>query len=139
MALDNPKEHIHDRIRGTIFNDATNSDLHTVRTTSKGTFVPTGLSVGGENTTIDIGDTATLLPATPLTDRNALSVHNTDSTEFLYVGFDSGVTADSVVGTTSGRQVGPGLALNFDVRDGVVLYAIAETGKTIRVHIMELA
>ena len=122
-----------------IFQDPANGYLETVRTTSKGTFVPTGLSVSGKNTTIDITDTATLLPATALTARNALSVHNTDSQESIYVGFDNTVTADSVIGNTSGRQVGAGLALNFDITDNVSLYAIAESGKTVRVHIMELA
>lgn len=137
MALDNPKEHIHDRVRGTIFNDPDNLDLHTVRTTAKGTFSQTGLKNGGRNTTLDVGDTATAMPV--FSSRNALSIHNTSETEILYVGFDTSVTADSVIGTTSGRQVGPGQILNFDATDNISLYAVAETGKTIRVHVMELA
>ncbi len=107
--------------------------------TGGGEITPSGLNTEGKNTTIDIGDTYAKLPSTPLNDRNALSIHNTSTTDILYIGFDSNVTADNVLGNTSGRQLGTGQVMNFDVTNNVEIYAIAPTGKTIRVHLMELA
>lgn len=105
--------------------------------TLTGELTPSGLKTAGKNTTIDISTTAVMLPSTALLKRNALSIHNTSSTDILYIGFDNTVTADNVVGNTSGRQVGAGQIINFDVTDAVAIWAIANT--SIRVHIMELS
>lgn len=131
-------KHIQDKFRDVIFNDPTNNNLDTMRTTAKGTFSPTGLSTDWIITTLDVTDTATLLPATALVGRNALSIYNTSETDFVFIG-KSNVTADNVVGTTSGWDLPPKGYMNFDVKDNISIYAIAETGKTIRVKIMELA
>ena len=119
-------------------NDATDGKER-LRTTGTitGEISPSGLKTAGKNTTMDIGTTAVQLPSSPLSERNALSIHNTSTTDILYIGFDNTVTADSVVGNTSGRQVGAGQIINFDVTDAVAIWAIAAT--TIRVQIMELA
>lgn len=106
--------------------------------TITGEFTPTGLHVAIFVTTKDITDTATPLPTTPYPDRNSMVVHNKSMTDTLYIG-PATVTADNVIGTTSGHEVGPGETFAVDIRDDIVLYGRAETGKTIRVKITEVA
>lgn len=89
-------------------------------------------------TTLDITDVATLLPTAAFTGRRALAIVNKDVAEILYLG-NATVTADTVVGTTSGWEVNPQEAFNADIDDVLVLYGIAPAGKTIRVKILELA
>ncbi len=103
-----------------------------------GTYTPAGLATTIKVTTLDVTDTQTPLPATALALRATISVLNTDTTEILYIG-PSGVTADNVVGTTSGDEVGPGNKFAIDLADSVILYGIAPAGKTIRVKVLEIA
>jgi hypothetical protein len=107
--------------------------------TFTGSVTVSGLNIQGRNTTMNITSTAASMPATALTLRNAMTVTNLSGTDTLYVGFDSSVTADSVVGTTSGFPVGPQQGFNLDITPNVVLYGIAEAGKTIKIIITELA
>ena len=104
-----------------------------------GDIKPTGLSTALKTTTMNIGDTAVKLPATALANRNAISVHNKDSVETLYIGDSNSVTADSVVGITSGWEIGPQEFINFDITDDIDLYGIAPSGKTILIKVMEIA
>lgn len=104
----------------------------------EGQFSPTGLKVAIKTTTADITDTATTLPLISLTGRNSMVIHNKSVSETLYIG-NSDVTADSVLGTTSGHEVLPGETFAIDITDQIVLYGIAPTGKTIRVKITEVA
>lgn len=97
---------------------------------------PSGLQNDFKTTTMNVGDVAIPIPATPLVDRNSLSIVNLDSVETLYIG-DSNVTADRVVGNTSGWEVGAGETLNFDVKDTIIIYGRCETGKTILVKVLE--
>lgn len=97
-----------------------------------------GLSVAGKNTTLEVSTTAIPLPAIPLVDRNALSVRNLDSSNTLYIGFSTAVTADSVVGVTSGWQVGPNETYNVDIQDDIVIYGIVISG-TIKIQVQEFA
>lgn len=97
---------------------------------------PSGLQNDFRTTTMLIGDVAASIPATPLSDRNSLSIANLDLAETLYIG-DSNVTADRVVGITSGWEVGPGETLNFDVKDTIIIYGRAESGKSIMVKVLE--
>jgi len=103
-----------------------------------GSVSTSGLTTEIKVTTLDITDTAGALPATALTDRNALSVHNKHATETLYIG-PATVTADSSTGTTSGWEVGPGAFVSFDITDSIILYGRAESGQTIQVKITEIA
>lgn len=109
-----------------------------VRTSTKGTFKFSGLSIGTRITTMDVGDTPVAIPATPYADRNAMSVSNTSQVDTLYIG-NVDVTADTEIGTTSGWECGPNENFNCDISDAVVLYAVAPTGKTIRIKVMEIA
>lgn len=110
-----------------------------VRTSASGVIQPIGLQTAGRNYTMNVSTSAVALPSLgPLTDRNALAIHNLDDTNTLYVGFDNTVTADSTPGSqTSGWPVYPGATLQFDLTDDVVIYGIAST--TIKIIIMELA
>ncbi len=103
-----------------------------------GEFSVSGLKVGGKITTILVSTTALALPATALTDRNAIAIRNLSDTDILYIGFDTLITANDVLGTTAGWQVGPQENLQFDITDAVVIYGIAASG-SIKVQIMELA
>jgi hypothetical protein len=104
----------------------------------KGAFRFSGLNIGMRITTMEIGDTATAIPATPFTQRNAIAILNLDPALTLYVG-PSSVTEGRTVGTTAGWEVGPSEAFNVDITDGVVVYGIAPAGETILVKILEIA
>jgi hypothetical protein len=99
---------------------------------------PSGLQTAGRITTMNVSASAIALPTTALTDRNALSIRNLDSTTTLYVGFHTGVTATDTVGTDSGWQVGPDENIQFDITDDIVIYGIVASG-TIKVQVMELS
>lgn len=124
----------------------TSSGNHAVRVATdasdpldvSGTFAPGGLSDSIRITTMDVTDVAAPIPATALTNRATISILNTDTTEILYIG-NATVTADNVVGTTSGDEVGPGNKFAIDLAASVVLYGIAPAGKTIRVKVLEIA
>jgi hypothetical protein len=103
-----------------------------------GSFSPSGLFTDWLITTMDISDTATPLPATPLSGRNSIIVFNKSLTETLYIG-KSDLTADTVNGTTSGWDIPKNSYYAFDVRDSIVIYGRCETGKSVKVKIMELA
>ena len=114
-------------------------DVNVLGGTVTGELSPTGLKNGGRMTTMEVTDTATMLPPVALTGRNSMKVTNLSTTETMYVGFDALVTADRAIGNTAGDELGPNEAINFDVTDEVPIYAIAESGKTILIKIMELA
>lgn len=97
-----------------------------------------GLSEAMLTTTMQVSGTAVMLPPTALTNRNSLSIFNKSETETLYIGQTNAVTADSVVGTKSGWEIGPQENLNIDITNDIVLYGITE-GATILVKINEMA
>lgn len=109
-----------------------------VRVKAIGTMTFSGLSEAIKISTLSIGDTVTALPTTALSNRNSISIQNKSSTETLYVG-PSNVEANSTVGGNGGWEIPPQEALNFDIKDVVTIYAIAPTGKTILVKILEMA
>lgn len=114
-------------------------DVNVISGSISGEFTPTGLKVQGKMTTVDITDTASAIPSIALSQRNSLSIANLSTIDTLYIGFSSSVTADSSLGNNAGWEVGPSEGFNIDIQDDIVIYGIAETGKTIRVKIMELA
>jgi len=99
---------------------------------------PSGLQNDFLVTTMNVSDTATQIPASPLTDRNAISIQNLDTIETLYVG-KLNVTADSVVGTTSGWEVGAGETLNLSCKDTIIFYGRCQAGKTVMVKVFEVS
>ena len=108
-----------------------------VRTITEGSFAPSGLRNAMLITTLDIGDTATPIPASPQVNRNSVIIYNLDATKSLYIG-NSDVTADAVNGTTSGWLVPPKSYFSTDVTDNIIIYGIVETG-TIKVQILEVS
>ena len=121
-----------------IADDCYDSANNRWRTTATGTFTPSGLQNDWIITTLDVGDTETVLPAIPLTDRNTMIITNTSAGDTLYIG-PTGVTADNLVGTTSGYEIPPGGQFSIDVTDSIPIYGIAAAGITIRVKIMEVS
>lgn len=105
----------------------------------EGTISFSGLQIGFTTTTLIVGDTVTALPATVLPMRNSIVITNKSTTETLYIADNLLVTADSVVGTTSGHEIPPGEAFNVDLAGDVIIYGVAPTGKTILVKVTELA
>jgi hypothetical protein len=141
-------DHVDDSIRlgnGTDLVTTTTSgsdvglDVNVIGGTVTGELTLSGLRIAGRNTTMNVLDVATVIPAIPLASRNTITVTNMSGTDTLYIGFDTGVTADSVIGITSGFPVGPQQGFNLDVTDEVELYGIAEAGKTIKIIVTELA
>lgn len=101
-------------------------------------FQPSGLSKDWRISTISIGDTELALPVLPLTDRNSIIIHNKSATEKVYIG-KTGVTANTVVGVTSGWEIPASSYYALDVKDTIAIYGICESGKTAIVKVMELA
>lgn len=97
----------------------------------------TGLGLAIRTTTMLVGTTPVKLPAAPLADRNSVQVLNLDDNEILYIG-NSDVTADRVVGTTSGFEVGPGNSFQSDIRGTIEIYGVVASG-SIMVKVTEVA
>ena len=104
-----------------------------------GSFTPSGLTKEIKVTTLQVGDSAVKLPATPLTDRNTLSIFNKSSTVTIYIDDENTVTADSTIGGTGGWEVLPNERLNIDIKNAIELWAIAPTGQTAIVKLLEVA
>lgn len=114
-------------------------DVNVLNDTLTGEFTQTGLKTQGKITTLDITDTVSPIPATALVGRNSLSLTNLSTTDTLYVGFNTNVTASRALGVNAGWEVGPNEGFNLDIQDDIIIYGITETGVTVRVKIMELA
>lgn len=99
---------------------------------------PAGLSKDYRVTTMIISDTATPIPAVPLTDRNAISITNLDGINTLYIGKIT-VTPDRAIGTTAGWETGAGESFNVDITDTIIIYGVAPVGQTILVKVLEIA
>ena len=97
-----------------------------------------GLRIGLENTTLIVDDTATELPAIPLLNRNSMIIFNQSTTVTVYIG-NSNVTADSVVGNTSGWPIPPLSFYATDIKDTIIIYARCPTGQTAKVLVEEVA
>ena len=100
-----------------------------------GSFAPSGLRTALEISNETVGDTATAVPLTPLTNRNSIIIFNQDPVESLFIG-NADVTAS---GVKEGWIIDAGSYFSVDITELIVLYAIAPTGKTISVKIMEFA
>lgn len=117
--------------------DDTKLTEYALRTSATGTFTPSGLQTNIRTTTLDVSTTAQLLPTIALENRNSLIVYNSSQTDKLYLG-GSDVTADMVLGTTSGYELAPQSFFNIDITDDIVLYGIVSNG-TVRVKVTEVA
>lgn len=89
-----------------------------------------GLKTGGRNTTMNVTDSAGKIPLVPFANRNSMSITNLSPVDTVFIGFDGTVTADRVIGTTSGAELGPNEGMNFDLTEAVEIWGITETGKT---------
>jgi len=103
-----------------------------------GAFTPSGLRIALKNTTMDVTDVATPLPAVAIANRNAITIRNLSLVDTVYIG-NLNVTADRILGNTSGGELGPNESWNVDITDSIVLYGRTEAGKTARIKIMELS
>ena len=103
-----------------------------------GTFTFSGFRKTFLTTTMDVGDVAIEMPPVPTVDRNSISVANLSQTETVYIG-NIDVTADQVLGTTSGHELPPNESFNLDIAADVILYARCESGKVARIKITETA
>jgi len=101
---------------------------------------PVGLSKDFRVTTFEVGDTEVKIPPSPLADRNFMMVTNKSETDTVYVA-KTGVQAGNALGTTSGMDIPPGETSNIAIKSNVEveLYAIAETGKTVILKVVEVA
>lgn len=78
-----------------------------------------------ENTVVNVGATATALPATSLADRYSMIVQNLGSV-VVYIG-DANVTANEA--STGGYQLQKdGDSIAIDISDDIVLYGIIASG-----------
>lgn len=99
---------------------------------------PSGLANDFRVTTMNVTDVAAAIPAIALASRVAMSITNLDVAEVVYLG-KATVTANQVLGITAGWEVGPGESFNVDISDALVIYGIAEAGKTILIKVLEIS
>ncbi len=129
---------LNNKVMEAIFDDVENDSLSTVRTTSKGEFSPTGLKTDLLTTTMSVGTTPVKLPATALVGRNSIELHNLDLSLTLYVGKTSSVTADAIIGTTSGKEIDAGSFWSLDITPDIDLYGVVASG-SILLKVTEVA
>jgi hypothetical protein len=103
-----------------------------VRTTATGEFTFSGLKTGGKVTEVTLNSsTWTALPATPLTNRNAISIQNRSGIE-IKINYDNGVSGyEGVIIPNNGERF-------YDITDTIVMYAKSTTG-TPTINVEELA
>ena len=79
---------------------------------------PEDASAGGSGITtkVIVGLSPVKLPTTPMPKRRAIALFNTDTSVFLYIGFDSAVT------TSTGWPVPPNTSLPMDINPEVEIY-----------------
>lgn len=87
-------------------------------------------------TVVTVTDTAQALPATPLVNRNSILIQNKDTTTTIYILNDAAVS-DS--GANEGWEVEPQSTFSVDITEDIALYAIAPSGQSAVVKILELA
>lgn len=105
-----------------------------------GSFAFTGIDKLFKTTTFNITDTEVQLPPSPDPLTKSFTLVNHSETDSIYIG-ETGVTAGVVAGVnTSGYEIPAGESFNVDFQTGstVELYAIAESGKTVLVQMLEL-
>lgn len=88
-------------------------------------------------TTQLITNTVVKAPATPDPNRVGVQIDNYDPSNTVYYNRDTSLTADLVVGTTSGGQIGGNASQNFGLSGGKDVYVRTEAGKTAIVQIIE--
>lgn len=110
-----------------------------IQNSISGEVTPSGLRISMRVTTLLVGTTATPLPATPLSGRNSMKVTNHSASQILYLSGDPLMTADRVVGTTSGDELPPGESFAIDIKDTIILYGRYAAIETQPTKVMELA
>jgi len=121
-----------DRVHKSIFQDPSENDEWTVRTSAKGEFTFSGLKTGGLITVMGLNSsTWTKIPATPLANRNAISIQN-------YSGSEIKINYSNSVGGYVGISIPDKGERFYDISDQIEIYAKSETG-TGSVTIEELA
>jgi hypothetical protein len=110
--------------------------LTAVRTKTTGTLTgtirPSGLNIGGRVSEVTINSASwTALPATPLTDRNALAIQNVSGQD-IKINFDSGVAG------FVGMVIGDGSERTYDITDDIIIYAKSSSGSAV-LNIEEIA
>lgn len=96
----------------------------------------------GKVTTMTVTDVATKIPVTPAANRVGVEIFNMGvayggTGEKLYWNFVPTVTTVLADGTDYGKVLVANESSNFQLSGGADVYAIAETGKTVRVQITE--
>jgi len=99
---------------------------------------PSGLRTGGRLTNLTLTDgTWVNIPTTSLLNRNTVGIQN-ESGNFIYVQFDFDGDPNTE-GYTTGWKVKDGGEFFMDVKDGIDIWVLPETGSTPLITIMELA
>ncbi len=97
----------------------------------EGSFSPSGLKVGGKVTEVNINSTTwTALPATALTNRNAMSIQNRSGQE-IKINYVDDVGYVGVIIPNSGERF-------YDITDAITIYARSSDGNA-KLNIEELA
>lgn len=105
---------------------------------SQFTVIDSAITVGGSNHTLQVTDTASKIPNTPRENRNTLAIQNFSTTDTIYIGTSSSVTAGRNIGsTTDGWEIGPLETWNDLVTEDVDIWAITDTGKTVLIKVLE--
>jgi len=98
----------------------------------KGTFTPSGLTIGGRVSIVTIDATSwTPLPIVPLTNRNAMSIENDSGVEIK-------IQYNPLIVGYVGKRIPIGFERQYDITDAIILYAKSSAG-IVTVTIEEIA
>lgn len=96
-------------------------DVHVVGTV-EGSFTPHGLTIAGKITTVTLNtSTWVALPASPLVNRNTMSIQNRSGQE-VKMNYDN-----TVIGY-NGVIIPDGYERQYDITDSIIIYAKSSTG-----------
>jgi hypothetical protein len=100
-----------------------------------GEFNYSGLRVRLKITNTTVTDVVSAIPLVALDNRNSIIIENRSSTDSFFIG-EITVTSS---GINQGWEITPSSIFSTDITNDIVLYVIADTGKSVDVKIMELA
>lgn len=87
-----------------------------------GTFTPQGLNIAGKMTPVTLNAiTWTALPATPLTNRNAIRIQNQSATEIKTQYDNTTVGYVGIIVSANGSDA-------YDIKENIVIYAKSANG-----------
>lgn len=104
-----------------------------------GTFTPSGLTKGGLVSVVTVNAVSwTVLPLTPLANRNQINIQNDNSSTSVKLNYDRTDIGKPLPAGFEGMTLAPGIEKGYAIKDTILIYAKSEMG-TVNLNIEEIA